>query len=148
MKRRLNAFIWVGFLTVLLAFASYLPLFARFPSTRDLPWVNLLLFAVGGVLTAAGIGRAFRQPEAFRGKVLGPVLGAVGALLCGFFLVGVFHQARQLPASKGAPRVGQAAPEFTLRDKGGHPVALSALLAPSGGARSNVALLIFYRGAW
>jgi peroxiredoxin len=60
--------------------------------------------------------------------------------------------ARQLPSSTAAPHIGQKAPDFTLPDQNGKPVALADLLAsPPEGATSgaaNGALLIFYRGHW
>ncbi len=54
----------------------------------------------------------------------------------------------QLPAAKGAPKVGQKAPDFTLPDSAGKPVKLSALLAGEGGAKGGWLLLVFYRGYW
>jgi len=49
---------------------------------------------------------------------------------------------REVPASAGTPRLGQKAPDFTLSDQNGKPVALADLLSPHG------AVLIFYRGHW
>ncbi len=60
----------------------------------------------------------------------------------------------QLPPSKGAPKVGEKAPEFTLPDTMGKPAKLSELLSslkPSdtaGGKKSPYLLLVFYRGYW
>ncbi len=59
----------------------------------------------------------------------------------------------QLPPSKGAPKVGEKAPEFTLPDSSGKPVKLSELLsAPLGDAAEQKKpawlLLLFYRGYW
>lgn len=144
MKRRFSWLLWTGFLVVVVALVSYVPVFARFPSTRDFPWVNLLLFAAGLGLIAAGVRRAYAAPDRYRGRVLGAVIGGVGVLVLGFFLVAVFHLARQLPESKGAPQVGQRAPDFALPDQDGKVVTLSDLA--SGGGRG--AVLIFYRGFW
>ncbi len=154
MKRRWNLSLWAGFLVILAALISYLPLFVRFPITRDLPWANLLLFAAGGGLLAIGLKRAFRQPELYRGKVSGTILGTLSVIVFGFFVFGIFYGGKQLPPSKGAPQIGQKAPDFTLLDKDGNPVTLSALLASPGGSaaggtiKTSAVVLIFYRGYW
>ncbi len=152
MKRRLNFSIWAGFLLVVVGLVSYVPFFALFPLTRDFPWVNLLLFAVGAVLLSRGLGRAFRQPELYRGKILGSILAALSLAGIGFFSYGLFYVARQLPSATAAPRVGEKAPDFTLPDQNGKAVTLAELLAspPTGapGAKAKGALLIFYRGHW
>ena len=150
MKRRWNLSVWLGFLVVLAGAFTYIPLFSRFPATRDLPWVNLLMFGAGLALTALGLRHAFREPLLYRGKVAGSIVLGLGVALLGFFCFGLFYAARQLPPSSGAPRVGQKAPDFTLPDKDGSPVTLSELLgAGAGGAdRVNGVLLVFYRGYW
>ena len=55
MRRSWNSLIWAGFGFTLVAAISYVPIFVRYPVTRDVPWVNLLLFLLGGWLLAAGI---------------------------------------------------------------------------------------------
>ncbi len=153
MERRSSALLCAGFLLILACPFTYLPLFARFPLTRDFPWVNLLLFVAGAGLMVAGLKRACGQPGLHRGKIVGTILGAVSILLLFLFVDGVFRRARQLPPSKGAPQVGQKAPDFALRGKDGSPTTLSALLsAPvvSGSAPLGTrgVVLIFYRGHW
>jgi hypothetical protein len=61
----------------------------------------------------------------------------------------------QLPTSKGAPKAGQKAPDFTLPDSTGQPVTLSTLRAGAPTVDGSMAeirgqwvLLIFYRGYW
>ncbi len=148
MQKRFNMSLWAGFLVILAGLFSY-AFFLRFPSTRDFPWVNLLMFLVGEVLLILGIVRAFRRPAEFRGKIVGPILEALGALAIGFFAFGVFVHARDLPRSESAPRVGEKAPDFTLPDKEGRPVTFSSLLtSPTGAAKTRAVLLIFYRGYW
>lgn len=154
MNRRGNFLLPLGFLVTLLAFFSYFFFFVRFPVTRDLPWVNLLLFGAGLALLGLGLRRAFRQPERYRGKVLGTALAVVSVLVFAFFLTYNFYLSAQLPASEGAPRVGQKAPDFNLPDVNGQPVTLSRLLAVPGEqrgprtAQGRWVLLVFYRGYW
>jgi len=143
MKRNWNAWVWAGFGLTLVSAFSYVFFFIRFPITRDIPWVSLLLFIVAGWLLATGLRRAYGQPEHYRGKVSGVILSVLSAGLIGVFCYGMFILSKQIPASPDAPRAGQHAPEFTLPDAGGKPVALSELLKTHKGA-----LLIFYRGYW
>jgi len=150
MKRRWNISVWVGFLVVLSAFFTYVPVFARFPATRDLPWASLLMFAAGLALIARGLKRAYSQPQLYRGKIAGTILASLGVALAALFCFGIFYFARQLPPSRGAPQVGQKAPDFTLPDKDGNQVTISKLLdsGASGAERVNGVVLIFYRGYW
>jgi ABC-type transport system involved in cytochrome c biogenesis permease subunit len=142
MKRHWNWTIWVGFAIALLAVLSYIPLFVRFASTRDLPWANLLLFLLAGSFLAIGLRRAFAQPERYRGKISGAILAVLSLAICVFFCYGVFYGAR-IPYATGAPRIGDQAPDFALTASDGRPVSLSQLRQ---GHRA--VLLIFYRGYW
>jgi hypothetical protein len=149
-KRRWNWHLWVGFLLCLVGFASF-PFFARFPATRDVPWVNFLLFAIGGAAFFVGLKRAFGQSQQYRGKIAGSILGTLSLLAVGFFCYIVFYMTRQLPASAGAPHVGQRAPEFVLPDTTNQPVSLASLLStPLAGAQvpPKGVVLVFYRGYW
>ena len=147
--RQRNFLPLAGFLLCGIAFISYPLFFAGFPATRDIPWVNWLLFALGLGLVGAGIARPFRQPERYRGRVLGPVLGVLSLAVLGLFLMMTMVHARQLPESAGAPKVGEKAPDFTLPDSQGRPVRLYGLLEqPGGGAPGSWVVLIFYRGDW
>ena len=143
MKRRHNILLWAGFVVVLLAVGTYLPIFAVYAATRDVPWVNYLLFAAGGVLLALGLRRAFWQPDIYRGKVLGTILASLSFLLFAFFCAGIWYFSKAIPASETAVRVGQSAPDFTLANWDGKHVSLSDAV------KNNRALvLIFYRGYW
>lgn len=145
MKRRWNLSLFAGFLLALAAFLSYFLYFAYFPATRDVPWVNLLLFVVALGLLGRGLVRAYKQPESYRGRISGPLLSTLGVALLGLFLFYNFSFSRQLPRSEKAPGVGQPASDFTLPDKNDEPVTLSQLY---GGADDRWVLLVFYRGYW
>jgi len=141
-KKSWNWSLWTGFLFVLAGFLSY-TFFAQFPVTRDFPWANFFLFAVGGILVALGLFRAFGRPQMYRGKIFGPILATLGILMFGLFSYVLFYELRQLPPSTGAPRVGQRAPDFTLLDQDGKEVSVRDLLS-----KSKAVALIFYRGFW
>ena len=145
MGRRRNWLPLGGFLVTLTAFLSYFFYFAYFPTTRDFPWLNLLLFAAGLVLLGGGLRRAFGQPERYRGRINGPVFAALSVLLLGLFVLYTFSFSRQLPAAAAAPRLGAKAPDFSLPDKDGKEVKLSELLQTEG---TRWVLLVFYRGYW
>jgi hypothetical protein len=132
-----------------IAFISYPTFFARFPATRDFPWANLSLFVVAGILLIIGLKRAFGPGSLRRSKVAGVTVTLLSAVVLAFFLMLAFVVGRMLPASAGAPHVGQKAPEFTLADTSGKPVSLAELLStPIEGKPPKGALLIFYRGYW
>jgi hypothetical protein len=143
LKRRWNISLWAGFAIVILSVASYIPVFAPFPITRDVPWVNYLLFVAGGILLALGLKRAYGQPDRYRGKISGPILTALSLVIAGFFIVGVVYLTKQLPSAAAALQVGQPAPAFTLANADGKQTSLADLLKGRRGA-----ILIFYRGYW
>jgi hypothetical protein len=74
---------------------------------------------------------------------------AFGALVIALFVFGFFVFAKWMPESKGAPQVGQKAPDFTLTDTSGKSVSLGELLStPINGNAPKGVLLVFYRGYW
>ena len=159
MKRSWNPRIWGGFVLCLAALVSYPTFFVRFPITRDFPWVNLLLIVAALFLLVTGILRAFRRPDAYRGRIFGSILGVLSVFLVGFFLYGMFILTKNLPASHGSPQVGQLAPDFTLPDSTGSNVTLSNLLqspfpadlqptASAATTKTAAVVLVFYRGYW
>ncbi len=142
MKRRWNWPIWLGFIVAVGGLFSY-EFFAQFPITRDFPWANLLLFAIGAALLLVGLFRAFGRPQVYRGKIFGSIFVTISFLLFAFFAYEIFYVLRQVPLSAQVPRVAERAPEFKLVDPNGRSVALADLLSGS-----KAVVLIFYRGFW
>ena len=149
-KRRPNAPLWIGFLIAVFAFLSYVPIFARYPSTRDMPWANFLLFALALVLLFVGLRRAFAQPTLYRGKIAGPILTTLSVAALALFCLFIYSLGKHLPASTQAPKVGQKAPDFSLADTNGVTVTLASLLSTPIAASQPTkgVVLIFYRGYW
>jgi len=149
--RRINWPLWAGFLLTLLAAFSYFAFFVKFPVTRDFPWANLLLFLLAAVLVVMGIRRGFARAGAHptRSKIVTSIVTTLSALVFAFFIFAIFIAARWLPASTGAPHVGQKVPEFALPDPNGRQISLHQLLSePIDGKAPKGVLLVFYRGWW
>jgi hypothetical protein len=85
MKRNWNWAVWTGASLVFLGVISYPLFFVRFPALRDFPWANLPMIALGLVLLALGLVRAFRHSDLFRGKIFGSVLAVLALAFSGFF---------------------------------------------------------------
>jgi len=137
-ERRWNWPLWTGLALVLIGFLSYALLFYRFPITRDVPWVSFLLFAAAIAMLVAGVRRA-------PGRKIGAiVVTVIGVALVAFFVFGITVGSR-VPMGANVPAVGAKAPDFTLLDANGKPVALSQLLGSPG---TKSVLLVFYRGYW
>lgn len=150
--RSFNWHIWAGFLLSIIAFVSYTVFFVNFPITRDFPWANLILFMIAAALLFVGVRRAFAPDRSRLAKVGSSILAVLGVLIIGLFIFSIFVFARWLPASTGAPRLGNKAPEFTLADANGKATSLVELLTTpinvSNTAKPRGVLLIFYRGYW
>lgn len=149
--RRINWPLWVGFLLTLVASMTYFSVFVWFPTTRDFPWANLLIFLLAAVFLFIGIRRGFAadRPHPTRSRIFTSIVSVLSVAILGLFIFLVFVFARWLPASTGAPHVGQQAPDFTLSDTTGKPVSLEELRSqPINGNKPRGVLLVFYRGYW
>jgi hypothetical protein len=148
---RRNWVLWSGFLLALGALLCNAAFFVNPPGQRAIPWLSVLLAGVALIFLVWGLQRAFGQPKVYRGKILSSILALVSLLMAGVAIFS-FFQARAIPASAGAPKVGQKAPDFTLADTSGQPVSLAQLFAPAAGDSQIIppkaVLLVFYRGYW
>lgn len=147
--KRLNWQLWAGFVLSMIAGFSYPFLFVRWAITREFPWANLFLFAVAFVLLFLGLRRAFKPDKGIVSKIFSSLAAALGLLNLAALLFVVFVAGSWLPASAGAPQVGQKAPGFTLTDTNNKPVTLAQLLTePVNNKSPRGVLLVFYRGYW
>jgi len=147
--KRLNWQIWTGFVLSLVAAFSYPFVFVRWAITREFPWANLVLFAIAFVFLFLGLRRAFTPGKRIVSKIFSSLAAAFGVLLLAALLFMFFVAGSWLPASTGAPQVGQKAPGFTLTDPNNKPVTLAQLLTePINNKPPKGLLLIFYRGYW
>jgi hypothetical protein len=151
-SHRLSA-VWLAFLLASGAILCNLLLFVRPPVQRAIPWLSAVLAVFAFSFLARGLQHLFSgKPRSYAGRrVLGSILSLVSLLFAGVAIF-AFFQARTLPRSAGAPRIGQKAPDFTLIDMTGQPVSLGQLFASPGNnaqsAPTKAVLLIFYRGYW
>lgn len=148
---RFNWPLWLGFLIAFLGALSFPLVFVWFPVTRDFPWVSLLLFVVAAIFLWQGVRRGFARDSVhpLRSKIVTSIVGVLAVAIIALFLFSYFVVGRWLPASTGAPQVGQKVPEFTLPDANGKQVSLNELLStPVNGQPPKGVLLIFYRGYW
>ncbi len=151
-----------GFVLTLATFISFFGVFSRWPITRDFPWPTLVLFAVSFLLLGAGLWRAYKQSDRYRGKIFGPILTGVSLVVTSLLLFYIFILSYQMPVSAGAPKVGDTMPNIALLDQSGKPFELAQLVPALGAlqegedateptAGPKVApwvLLVFYRGYW
>lgn len=147
--KRLNWPIWTGFVLSLVAALSYPLVFVRWPVTRESPWASLILFAIALVLLFVGLRRAFTPDRGIISKLFSSLATAFGVLLLAGLLFMFYVMGSWLPASTGAPQIGQKAPAFTLTDSNDKTVTLAQLLSePLNNKPPRGVLLIFYRGYW
>jgi hypothetical protein len=150
-KRFWNWRLWVGFILSILALITY----ARWVlDIRDVFWLSVAIFVVAGAFLVVGLRRAFSQPDAYRGRLAGPILTGFSVLILALLVSANYLVGKHFPAARNAPKVGQPAPAFSLVNTAGKTVLLADVLStpiadPSGSARPPKAvLLVFYRGYW
>ncbi len=151
-QRRRNVPLWLGTGFILLTVASTIPqAYDLKLAQKTLPWLGLLLPVASVVCFVMALRRAFTQPQTYRGKVLGSILGVIAVLLFAGSVF-LFSHARDVPKSASAPKAGQKAPDFTLKDTSGQSVSLAQMLSTpidsATGKAPKAVLLIFYRGYW
>jgi hypothetical protein len=140
-RRPRNHALWLGPLIAFGGMVSYFEFFARFPTLRDFPWVNLPLVLIGIALSLGGFWGAYVRGSRWPVKV-GASLGLALSLLSGgFLIIYVFSVSNSLPSVTSTTRALEQAPEFALEDSAGRAHRLSDY-------RGSKVVLVFYRGHW
>ena len=146
-QKRTNSALWLGLLITVLGPLSNFLYYSKIPAAV-LPWLNLAIPAIGLLLVLIGVVRASRQPQLYRGKILGSIFTVLAALLFAGS-AWLFIHVRDVPRSAGAPQTGQRVPDFTLPDSTNQTVSLAQLFSAAPGmAQPKALLLVFYRGYW
>ena len=133
MQKSWNWRLWIGFIVALLAPFGYFSLLEKISFAF---WISVAAFVIAVVLLADGLRRAYAQPEAYRGKIAGPILAILALGVIGLFSYANHMMGQAYAKAANAPRVGDKAPEFLLTDAGGRKVDIAQLLAAplAGGA--------------
>jgi hypothetical protein len=131
--KRKNHLVWIGVLIAIIGLVSYFTFFARFPATRDIPWINLPLVFAGVVVSVLAVRRRLSFLS---------VTGTLFSVACAGLLTGyVFFLSNQLPDIEGVVALGAEAPAFTLTDDTASGVSLADF-------KGAPVVLVFYRGFW
>ena len=127
--------LWLAVLSVLLGVGAVVgyALLIRVPAVRNQPEGYVAVFAIAATMATLAVAL---RPRWYTWAALG-----LCVTLLGTGAVFNFALARIPPAPTNV-RVGEAPPDFTLRDSGGHPVSLA------GYRGKKPVVLIFYRGYW
>src|SRR6476659_7904468 len=97
--KRINWWIWTGFLLSLIAAFSYPFVFVRWPVTREFPWANLVLFAIAFVFLFLGLRRAFKPDKRIVSKIFSSLAAAFGVLLLAGLIFMIYVMGSWLPKS-------------------------------------------------
>tara|TARA_R110002096_G_scaffold123315_21_gene266932 strand:- start:1689 stop:2111 length:423 start_codon:yes stop_codon:yes gene_type:complete len=140
MRNLLKHSIWLGPLITLVGFLSYFLIFAKYPVLRDVPWVNIPLVTLGGVLTVAGLWRGWNNSRWIK-----RCFHCVGSLfsvgIAGLLFFYVFSYSYGLPVTSETTKAIERAPDFSLSDANGNLVSLADY-------RGKKVVISFYRGFW
>jgi hypothetical protein len=141
-RRGPNLFAWSGLLIVFVGAISYFVFFARFPTLRDFPWLNLPVVGVGLLMSAWGLLRAVSgKRHNVRTTIFASIAFLFSLTLAVLFYAYIFFISYQLPATDSVLQVAQIAPDFALPAQDGLTVNLSDF-------RGRKIVVDFYRGHW
>ena len=130
----------LGLPVVLLGFLSYFMVFAKYPLTRDVPWVNLPIMLIG-LWMAWKYRWRNRKARLTRTRIFSSLLLTGSILIVALFCFYVFVYSYQLPKADSGLAVQQQPAAFTLKDHQGNDISLADY-------RGKNLIISFYRGYW
>lgn len=131
---------WIAPLLGFVGFVSYFLVFAKWPATRDFPWVNLPVVLAAVALGFAGLGNAWKTGR-WRTKLLHFGGSCAALALAGLLCFYVFSFSATMPEATEEAVAMDMAPNLSLPDARGETVTLESF-------RGGPVLLLFYRGFW
>lgn len=130
----------LGPLVTFAGIVSYFLVFARFPTLRDIPWLNTPIAILGLLLSLLAVVRAFKGRRLalrlFSGLGLAFSLGFTTLFL--FYITSLSYQ---IPERSDTTTALATLPNFSAANQEGKTVSLTSL------AGKNV-VMVFYRGFW
>ena len=138
-RARRNHVVWIGPLVTFLGAVTYFTVFARWPTLRDFPWLNLPLVLAGFAISVVAFRR--RRTESRLSRFLAWSGLGLSVLLSALFVFYIFFLSWMLPAPTTATQELQQAPDFALTDQHDGIVQLADL-------RGKNVILVFFRGFW
>ncbi len=140
-RRRIKPHLpWMGLLIVLIGAMSYFMVFAKFPVTRDVPWVNLPIVFLGVVLALIG-SSGWRSRKGMRNRVGAITCGVLSVAFAALFVAYIYIISSNIPKPTSASTELAQSSDFTLPNQVGKPVSLSDYT----GRR---VVISFFRGYW
>ncbi len=140
MKFLLKYSFWLAPLIAFAGFVSYYTFFARFPTLRDVPWINVPLVILGAVLAVVGLIAGWKEAGVLK-KILHVGSAVVSTLIAGLLCFYVYSYSYGIPELSETTEHLETAPDFTLSDANGEMVSLSDF-------RGKKVVISFYRGFW
>lgn len=118
---------------------SYFFVFAQWPLTRDIPWVNYIILLLALGLTGYGVANVWA-------KGLGSKIASITSLFFSaafpvLFIGYVFGLSNQLPSAEQAVSTGNALPDLVLTGDDGEPINVADVA-------QDKLILVFFRGHW
>ena len=139
-RRRNNTHLpWLGLLITLFGIISYFVFFARFPFTRDVPWVNLPIVILGGALALVG-SSGWSLRRGLGNKIKAMIFSVLAVALVGLFIAYIFVLSKVPEPTVTSLELEQPM-EFSLSDHNSSSVSLKDYA-------DRRLVIAFFRGYW